>query len=54
LVVASDGRATYTGILRDRLAAFSADLANGFHVHELPDACRAMTDLRSRLQARSP
>jgi hypothetical protein len=53
LVVGMDGRATYTGVLRERLAAFSAAIANGFHVEELPDACRAMSDLRSRLQARS-
>ena len=32
LVVGPDGRATYTGILRERLAAFSPDLAAGFHV----------------------
>jgi len=53
-VVASDGRATYTGILRERLAAFSPDIAAGFHVRDIADACRAMSDLRSRLQARSP
>jgi hypothetical protein len=54
LVVGADGRATYTGVLRGRLAVFSADIANGFHVRDLSDACRAMTDLRSRLQSLSP
>jgi len=54
LVVAPDGRATYTGILRERLAAFSPDIAAGFQVGDIADACRAMSDLRSRLQARSP
>jgi hypothetical protein len=54
LVVGADGRATYTGVLRGRLAVFSADIANGFDVRHLSDACRAMTDLRSRLQVRSP
>jgi hypothetical protein len=39
--------------LRERLATFSAEIANGFHVWDLPDACRAMSDLRSRLQTRA-
>lgn len=54
LVVSRDGRATYTGVLHERLAAFSAKIADGFHVRDLADACGAMSDLRSRLQARSP
>src|SRR5947209_13872448 len=53
LVVSPGGHATYTGLLRERLAAFSPAIANGFHVCEIADACRAMTDLRSRLQTRS-
>lgn len=54
LVVSPDGRATYTGVLRERLAAFSPAIADGFHVCDIAEACRAMSDLRSRLQARSP
>jgi hypothetical protein len=53
LIVGSDGHATYTGVLRERLAALSLTIADGFHVRDLADASRAMNDLRSRLQARS-
>ena len=53
LVVGSNGYATYTGVLRERLAALSLTIADGFHVRDLGDASRAMNDLRSRLQARS-
>jgi hypothetical protein len=54
LVVGPDGRADYTGVLRERLAAVSPEIAGGFHVRDLVDVSRAMSDLRSRLQARSP
>jgi hypothetical protein len=54
LVVGPDGRATYTGILRDRLAALSPDLAAGFHVAAIADVHRQMSDLRSRLEHASP
>ena len=54
VVVSPDGDAAYTGVLRERLAAFSPVIANGFHVRDIGDACLAMSDLRSRLQARSP
>jgi len=53
LVVGPDGHATYTGVLRERLAALSPAIAGGFHVRDLGDASRAMNDLRSRLQGRS-
>lgn len=53
LVVSSDGRATYTGVLRERLAAHSPALAGGFHVHDIAAVYRDMHDLRSRLE-RSP
>jgi hypothetical protein len=53
LVVTPDGRAAYTGILRERLEAFSPALAGGFHVRDITDACRQMNDLRSRLERRS-
>jgi hypothetical protein len=53
LVVGPEGHATYTGALRERLAAFSSAIASGFHVRDIADACRAMSDLRSRLQTRS-
>ena len=54
LIVGPDGRAAYTGVLRERLAALSPTIAEGFHVRDIADAYRAMSDLRSRLQARSP
>ena len=53
LIVGSNGHATYTGVLRERLAALSRTIADGFHVRDLADASRAMNDLRSRLEARS-
>ena len=54
LVVGADRRATYTGILHERLAALSPDLAAGFHVSDIADVYRAMSDLRSRLERTSP
>jgi hypothetical protein len=54
LVVSPAGRARYTGVLRERLAALSPAIAEGFHVRDIAGACQAMSDLRSRLQARSP
>jgi hypothetical protein len=50
LVVAADGRATYTGILRELLAAHSPELAGGFAVRDIAEVHRAMNDLRSRLE----
>jgi hypothetical protein len=50
LVIGADGRATYTGILRERLAAVSPDLADGFHVGEIEDVYREMNALRTRLE----
>jgi len=53
LIVGPDGRASYTGVLRERLAVLSPTIAEGFYVRDLADACRAMSDLRSRLQTRA-
>jgi hypothetical protein len=53
LVVGSDGRATYTGSLRERLAALSPDLAGGFHVSDIGNVYRDMNDLRSRLERKT-
>jgi hypothetical protein len=53
VVVNPEGDATYTGVLRERLAAFSPAIASGFNVRDIGDACRAMSDLRWRLQSRS-
>ena len=50
LVVLADGRATYTGILRERLQALSPALADGFSVRDIADVSRDMNDLRSRLE----
>jgi hypothetical protein len=50
LVIDPDGHATYTGVLRDRLAAHSRDLAAGFHVGEIETAFREMSALRTRLE----
>jgi hypothetical protein len=53
VVVSPEGYATYTGFLCERLSALSPSIANGFHVRDIADACRAMSDLRSRLQTLS-
>jgi hypothetical protein len=53
LVVGTDGSATYTGLLRDRIAAFSPALAEGFAVRDILAVSREMGDLRSRLEQRS-
>jgi len=53
LVVDVGGRARYTGVLRQLLAAVSPAIADGFQVREIAAASRAMNDLRSRLQESS-
>lgn len=53
LVVTPDGRAHYTGILRERLEALSPELGGGFHVRDIIDVYRDMNDLRSRLERSS-
>jgi hypothetical protein len=53
LVVGPHGRATYTGTLRERLAAISPDLAGGFHVGDIEDVYRDMNALRARLERQS-
>jgi hypothetical protein len=50
LVILPEGRAIYTGVLRERLAAQSPALAEGFHIHDMADAHRAMHYLRLRLE----
>ncbi len=50
LVVDPDGRATYTGRLRDLLATFSGDLAAGFHLRDIEQVYRDMSVLRARLE----
>jgi hypothetical protein len=50
LVVGADGRATYTGRLRDLMATFSTDLAAGFHVRDIEQVYRDMSVLRARLE----
>ena len=51
LVVSERGDARYTGILRDRLAEASPELAKGFNVRDLDAAYAEMSRLRARLQA---
>lgn len=51
LAIGGDGRARYTGILRERLAEVSPELAEGFDVADLDAVHDAMTTLRARLQA---
>ena len=53
LVIGTDGRATYTGILRERLAAHSRDLAAGFHVDDIEAVYGEMNALRTRLETQS-
>jgi hypothetical protein len=50
LIIAPTGQASYTGTLRDLLAAHSPTLAAGFHVRDLAAVTREMSDLRSRLE----
>jgi hypothetical protein len=52
LCIGADGRARYSGRLRDLLAAESPELATGFHVNDLEQVWLAMVDLRQRLLAR--
>jgi hypothetical protein len=52
LCVNADGRAEYTGRLRDRLQAYSPDLAAGFQVTDLEEVAEAMVGLRDKLLAR--
>lgn len=49
LVVDAKGRARYTGVLAERLAALSPELAKGFDVSDLESVHAAMADLRTRL-----
>ena len=53
LVIESDGRARYTGALRDRLATLSPTLAEGFAVRDLEAVHEAMNALRLRLERES-
>jgi hypothetical protein len=48
-LVVENGRARYTGLLREKLAALSPDLAAGFEVDQLESVYRAMHELRRRL-----
>lgn len=50
LVVGEDGRARYTGHLRERLAQHSPALAEGFDVADLEEVHRSMQELRTKLQ----
>ena len=50
LVVDPDGRATYTGRLRELVATFSPELAAGFHVRDIDAAYCGMHTLRTRLE----
>lgn len=52
LVVNERGEAHYTGVLRDRLAEASRELAKGFHVRDLDAVYEEMVRLRAQLQAR--
>jgi hypothetical protein len=51
LVVDPDGRARYTGILREKLREHAPDLAEGFSAADLEEVHGAMVALRTRLQA---
>ena len=50
VVVGADGRASYTGRLRELLASFSAELAAGFDVRDIEAVSRQMSVLRARLE----
>lgn len=51
LVVSPEGRVACTGLLRERLAALSPDLAGGFAMADLEAVHDAMASLRERLSA---
>jgi hypothetical protein len=51
-LVVENGRAVYTGRLRELLAALSPDLAAGFHVRDIDEVYRAMHTFRMQLEAR--
>lgn len=51
LVVSSDGRATFTGILGQRLTAHIPVLRNGFAVRELEAVCEELLQLRTILMS---
>lgn len=51
LVVSTDGRVSYTGVLQERLADHDRQLADGFHVSELEQICERMLALRERISA---
>ena len=52
LVVNEHGEVHYTGVLRDRLAEASPELATGFHVRDLDAVYEEMVRLRAQLQSR--
>jgi hypothetical protein len=52
-LIVDDGRARYTGVLCDRLAAYSPSLAAGFDVGDLDAVFGEMARLRDRLLAKS-
>ena len=52
LVLRDDGRACYTGLLRERLRQASPELAEGFAVGDLEAVYGEMDALRTRLQER--
>jgi hypothetical protein len=51
-LVVESGRASYTGRLRELLAAVSPDLAAGFDVRDIDEVYRATHTLRMQLEAR--
>lgn len=51
LTVTPDGRAIYSGRLRDGIAAHDAGLADGFAIADLESVCTKMLALRDRLMA---
>jgi hypothetical protein len=51
-LVVENGRAVYTGRLRELLAAVSPDLAAGFQVRDIDEVYRAMHTFRVQLEAR--
>jgi hypothetical protein len=53
LIVDAEGRARYTGRLRERLADASPELASGFHVRDLETVYAATQQLRDRMLAQS-
>jgi len=47
--ISADGLVVYSEVAQKAIAAYSRELANGFHVRDVEDAAKALGELRTRL-----